>query len=99
MTHAYDDPYLRLALYIVSHYPIQQIRRAIEDDDWLRARVREDCMELDLAGPFLDTIMQDIDVHKRLWLRVRLKALGDEMFTQLDIKQLRKKIIQLIAIS
>lgn len=97
--NAYDDPYLRLALYIISHYPTQQIRRAVEDDEWLRARVREDCMELDLAGPFLDTIMQDIDIHNRLWLRARLKELGDAMYTQLDVKRLRKKIIQLIALS
>lgn len=94
----YDDPYLMLAYYIVSHYPIKTIRQAIYDDDWIKARVQEDCMNLDLCGPFLDTIMQYIDEHKRLWLRRQLKQLGAELFTQLDIKLLRKRILQIIVL-
>lgn len=95
----YDDPYLMLALYIVTHYSKTYIKRAIEDDQWLRDRVCEDCMGLDLAGPFLDTIMEDIDSHKRLWLRARLRELGEELFTQLDVKRLRKRILQIVALS
>lgn len=97
--NVYDDPYLRLALFIISHYPEHQIKRAIEDDEWLKARIREDCVDLDLAGPFVDAIVQDLDTHKRLWLRARLKELGDAFYTQLDVKRLRKKIIQLIVLS
>lgn len=95
----YDDQYLMLALYIVTHYSTAYIKRAITDDEWLRDRVCEDCMNLDLAGPFLDTIMQDIDNHKRLWLRGRLKELGAELYTQLDVKRLRKRILQIVALS
>lgn len=92
-----DDAYLMLAYYIVGHYNEKQIRQAIYDDDWLKARVQEDCMNLDLCGPFLDTIMQDVDEHNRLWLRAHLKKLGSELFTKLDLKKLRKRILQIIA--
>lgn len=97
--NTYDDPYLMLAYYIVSHYPPRIIKRAIYEDEWLLARVQEDCINLDLAGPFLDAIVQDLDEHKRLWLRKHLKVLGEALYTQLDITQLRKRILQIIAIS
>lgn len=93
----YDDPYLMLALYIVTHYSLPYIKRAIYEDDWLRDRVCEDCVNLDLAGPFLDTIMQEVDEHDRLWLRRHLQELGRQMFTKLDLKRLRKRILQILA--
>lgn len=92
-----SDPYLMLAYYIVSHYPAPQIQRAIYEDDWLKARMQEDCMNLDLGGPFIDTVMQDIDERDRLWLRRHLKALGAELYTKLDLVRLRKRILQIIA--
>lgn len=94
-----NDPYIMLAYYIVSHYSLPAIRRALTDDEWIRGRVQEDCMELDLAGPFLDAVMHDIDQHNRLWLRGRLKELGAAMFTMLDLKRLRKHILQIIVLS
>lgn len=94
-----NDAYLMLAYYMVGHYTIKQIRQAIYDDDWLKARVQEDCINLDLGGPFIDAIMQDVDEHNRLWLRAHLKALGAELFTKLDLKRLRKRILQIIALS
>lgn len=97
--NAYDDPYLMLAYYIVTHYGLPDIKRALTEDAWLEARVCEDCIGLDLAGPFLDAIMEYVDQHKRLWLRERLKALGKEMFTQLDLKRLRRNIIRLVVLS
>lgn len=98
-TNPYDDPYLMLAYHIVSHHSLPEIRRAITDDNWLRTQVQKDCVELDLAGPYLDTIMQDLDEHNRLWLRARLKELGAAMFTQLDLKRLRANIFRIIVIS
>lgn len=95
----YDDPYLMLAYYIVSHHSIVEIRRALTDNDWLKSQVQKDCMLLDLAGPYLDTIVQELDEHNRLWLRARLKELGAAMFTQLDVKRLRANIFRIIAIS
>lgn len=88
-----------LAYHIVSHYSLPQIRRAIYEDEWLKARVQEDCVNMDLSGPFVDTIMQYLDEHDRLWLRRHLKALGAELFTKLDVKQLRKRILQIIALT
>lgn len=95
----YDDPYLMLAYHIVAHYPDSVLKRAVYEDEWLRARVQEDCMALDLAGPFLDVIVEHLDEHNRLWLRGRLKELGAELFTQLDVPRLRKRILQIIAVS
>lgn len=95
----WDDPYLMLAYYIVSHYPVKTIWRALEDDNWLKMRVQEDCMDLDLKGPFLDAIMQGVDEHNRLWLRGKLKELGAELFSKLDVKLLRQRILQIVVLS
>lgn len=95
----WDDQYLMLAYYIVSHYSLPEIRRALTDDEWVRTQVQKDCMLLDLCGPWVDAIVQDLDDHKRLWLRGRMKELGAELFTQLDLKRLRRNIFRIIAIS
>lgn len=95
----YDDPYIMLAYYIISHHSVIEIRRALTDDDWLRTQVQKDCIALDMAGPYLDAIMQELDEHNRLWFRARMKELGAEMFTQLDLKRLRGNIFKIIAIS
>lgn len=87
-----NDPYVMLAYYIVGHYSVIQIERALTDEEWLRNRVREDCVGLDLAGPFLDAIMCEVDQHNRVWLRGRLKELGDALFTKLDVPRLRRHI-------
>lgn len=92
----YDDGYLMLAYYIASHYQMPHIRQALSGDDWLRARVREDCSALDLAGPFVDAIVQDFDADERAWLRGRLKELGDELFVRLDKARLRRNIREII---
>lgn len=99
LMEACDDPYLMLALHIVTHYGLPHIRMAVEDDDWLRQRMREECYNLDFSGPFLDTIMEHLDEHKRLWLRKELKDLADALFTQLDLKLLRRRILQIVALS
>lgn len=88
----YDDGYLMLAYYIVSHNLPVHIKSALEDDSWLRSRVREDCLNLDLAGPFIDTIVQDLSPDDRLWLRGRLRALGDDLYSRLDKERLRENI-------
>lgn len=91
-----DDAYLRLALHIISHYPKDEIKQALEDDEWLKARVREECMQLDFSGPFLDTIMQGIDTHNSLWFWNRLREISAIFYQKLDTDQLREKIIQLV---
>lgn len=88
----YDDGYLMLAYYIVSHNLAVHVRAALSDDTWLRARVREDCLNLDLAGPFVDAIVQDLSPDDRLWLRGRLRELGDDLYSLLDKKRLRENI-------
>ena len=97
--NSYDDPYLMLAYYIVSHYSLTDIKRSIYEDEWLKARVIEDCYNLDLGGPFIDTVMQEIDERARLWLRPHLKTLGEAFWERLDLKRLRKNILQILVLS
>lgn len=92
MKEAYDDGYLMLAYYIISHHLPVHVQSALTDDSWLRSRVREDCLNLDLAGPFIDTIVQHLGAEDRLWLRRRLRALGDDLFSKLDKERLRENI-------
>lgn len=96
LKHDYDDGYLMLAYWVVSHNTLPRIKQALVDDNWLRVRVREDCLNLDLAGPFLDAIIQDLTAEEKLWLRARLKVLGDDLFAHLDKKRLRDNIAKII---
>lgn len=92
----YDDGYLMLAYWIVSHNTLPRVKQALHDNNWLRMRVREECVGLDLAGPFLDAIYQDLNGDQKLWLRARLKTLGDDLYTLLDIGRLRDEITKII---
>lgn len=92
----YDDGYLMLAYYIVSHNTLPRVRQALHDNNWLRARLREDCVALDLSGPFLDAICQELSADQKLFLRARLKALGDDIFQLMDIERLRREITRII---
>lgn len=92
----YNDAYLMLAYYIVSHNTLPRVRQSLHDNNWLRARLREDCVALDLAGPFLDAICQDLNANQKLFLRARLKELADDLFQLLDVERLRAEIMKII---
>ena len=91
-----NDPYKFLALYIVSHYGIKDIQQALSNRDWLRKQMQYDCIHMDLAGPFVDAVMQDLADHDKIWLRGQLKELGAALFTKLDVERLRNNISEIV---
>lgn len=95
----YDDPYAMLAWYIVSHCPTAEIAQALTSEDWIRRQIRQELYTQDFRGPFLDTIMEQLDAHNRLWLRRELNELADALLTQLDIERLRHYISEISGIS
>lgn len=93
-----DDPYKMLAYFVVSHYSLPQIQRILTEDAYVKKQVVNDCLDLDVHGPFLDAMMYSIEQSKRLWLRGVLRTLGEQMFTQLDLERLRDNIQEIIAL-
>lgn len=97
--HPYDDPYLLLAWYIASHCTMKEIAQCLTDDDWIRRQIRHECYAQDFRGPFLDTIIEELDGHNRLWLRRVLNELADALLTKLDIEKLRHNVSEITGIS
>ena len=95
----YDDPYCMLAWFVVSHFSQAEIAQALTSEDWLRRQLRQECYGQDFRGPFLDTIMEHLDNHNRLWLRRQLNDLADALLTMLDIEKLRHYISEISGIS
>lgn len=96
---SYDDPYWMLAWYIVSHHSRADIVQALTSKEWLLRQLRQECYLQDFRGPFLDTIMEQVDNHHRLWLRQHLNQLADAFFSMLDVTKLRDYISQICGLS
>lgn len=95
----YDDPYWMLAWYVVSHCSQAEVAQSLSNDEWILRQIRHELYVQDFRGPFLDTIMEHLDAHNRLWLRERLNTLAEAMFTKLDLGKLRDYISEISGIS
>lgn len=93
------DPYIMLAFYIASHFPKEEIQKMLVDDAWVTRQIRQECYALDLRGHFLDLIVENLDNHKRLWLRRLWNEFADGMFSQLDVEHLRELVIRITGIT
>lgn len=95
----YDDPYWMLAWYIVSHCSQAEVAQSLSNDEWILRQIRHELHVQDFRGPFLDTIMEHLDAHNRIWLRGQLNNLADALFLHLDIDKLRGYISGISGIS
>lgn len=91
-----DDGYRFLAYHIVSHHNMPTINQALKETDWLVSQVCHECKELDLAGPFVDAIVQDLDAEGRAWVREQLRVFGEGLAKYLDKPRLRRNIREIL---
>lgn len=89
----YDDPYAFLAFYLISISNKSDLQRILEDDDYVYRMVRKETREQDLAGHFVDAIVEEILTNKkRMGLMSALDVVADYLCEELDLERLRKKI-------
>ena len=88
-----DDPYSILACQMIVQYGVIDLQRILTDSDFLRRIAKKEAKNMDIRGPLLDVVYQDmIDNGKRKELMAKLSELGLFFFDNLDRQRLRKNI-------
>ena len=94
-TYAYDDPYILMAHTILSIYDTADIKRMLNDDDFVRRLILRETRLQDFSGAFVDGIVQSIlDNKERMEFMHELDKLADYFWKKLDLKRLRSEIIK-----
>ena len=88
-----DDPYKILAHLIVGHYRPADVMRILGDDEFLATLIQKETRQVDIAGWFLDCIIEDIlSQRKRMEYMHELDKLAKYYFDCLNKDRLRKEI-------
>lgn len=90
----YDDPYIMLVYWLIANLNVGELRRTLEDDEFIYKMIIKETRNLDFKGPFLDTIVCSILEDKRRMDMCReVDKLSDYFFSQLDLGRLRRELI------
>ena len=90
----YDDPYIMLVYWLLANLNTGELRRVLEDDDFVHKMIIKETRYLDFKGPFLDTIVCEIlEDRRRMEMCKELDKLSDYFFSQLDLGRLRRELI------
>lgn len=90
----YDDPYIMLVYWLIANLNVGELRRTLEDDEFIYKMIIKETRNLDFKGPFLDTIVCSILEDKRRMEMCReVDKLSDYFFSQLDLGRLRRELI------
>lgn len=90
----YDDPYIMLVYWLLANLNRGELRRVLEDDEFIYKMIVKETRNLDFMGPFLDTIVCDLLENKRRMEMCReLDKLSRYFFEQLDLGRLRRELI------
>lgn len=95
MIYEDNDPYAFLAWDVISRLTNAEINRFIVDDDFVFRMLKKEVRGLDLQGPFIDCVIDNILRDKeRMELMEELDKLSEYLFNKLDIAKLRNKILE-----
>ena len=89
----YDNPYKILAASIVAYYRPSDVKRMLNDDDFVKVQIVKETREQDMRGHFTDCIIESILTNKdRMEYMKKLDLLAEYYYTKLDIERLRQEI-------
>lgn len=92
-----DDPYKILAHHIVGFYRPADVIRVLTDNSYLKNLVLKDVRMMDLGGPFVDCIIENILEDKdRMEYMHELDKLGTYYYSRLDKERLRDEILTVL---
>lgn len=90
----YDDPYIMLVYWLIANLNTGELRRILEDDEFVLKMIVKETRYLDFRGPFLDTIVCTLLEDKRRMEMCReLDKLSEYFYSQLDLGRLRRELI------
>ncbi len=90
----YDDPYIMLVYWLLANLNRGELRRVLEDDEFIYKMIVKETRNLDFMGPFLDTIVCDLlESKRRMEMCRELDKLSRFFFEQLDLGRLRRELI------
>lgn len=94
MSLPYDDPYIMLVYWLIANLNVGELRRVLEDDDFVLKMIVKETRNLDFMGPFLDTIVCSIlEDKRRMEMCHELDKLSEYFFKELDLGRLRRELI------
>lgn len=92
-----SDFYSQLANHVVVEYSVAEIKRLLEDPEYLRRQIKDECRAYDLCGPFTDTIIGDLYRNsKKIMVEDAIEKIGDFLFEHFDVERLRKNILEIM---
>lgn len=95
MKYEYDDPYILLAHYVLARYSRAEVERFLTDDTFVYKQIVKEMRNQDFMGAYLDAIISDmLENKKRMKMYKALDELSMFFFKNLDLKDLRDKIIR-----
>lgn len=90
----YDDPYIMLVYWLIANLSTGDLRRVLEDDNFVYKMIVKETRYIDFKGPFLDTIVCEVLADKRrMEMCKELDRLSEYFFSQLDLGRLRRELI------
>lgn len=90
----YDDPYIMLVYWLIANLNAGELRRVLEDDEFILKMIIKETRWLDFRGPFLDTIVCSLlEEKRRMEMCHELDKLSEYFFAQLDLGRLRRELI------
>ena len=89
----YDNPYRILALHLASTLSLHSLKRVMHDTNFIRSLVLSETRQVDLSGPFLDCVDQEIISNDNVRMKnAALKSLGEFYYSNLDVPRLREEL-------
>lgn len=93
----YDNPYRILAHHIVGAYRASDVIRCLTDNSFLKTLVIKEVRDMDLAGHFVDCIIENIlDDKDRMEYMEKLDELAIYYYSKLDKGRLRDEILNVL---
>ena len=90
----YDDPYIMLVYWLIANLNAGDLRRVLEDDEFVLKMIIKETRWLDFKGPFLDTIVCSLlEDKRRMEMCHELDKLSEYFFSQLDLGRLRRELL------
>lgn len=92
-----DDPYKLLAHHIVGFYRPADVLRILTDNSYLKNRILKETRMMDLGGPYIDCIIENILEEKdRMEYMHKLDELGTYYYSKLNKERLRDEILAVL---
>lgn len=89
----YDDPYIMCVCSLIASYNPAEIRRMLNDDEFVKNIILKETRLTDFQGFFLDAIIEEILTNKkRMEMMRELDKLSVYFYNNLDIDRFRKTI-------